>query len=110
MWRLDRVGESRVEYREMEVGTLPCGISPVEAKLLLTFLNAFKSFLGSYSALSLEAGSFGSWCELTCGQSLEGGEGLSPVALLDTNVDVFTGSERLCSGPLNRVHFLCKGI
>jgi hypothetical protein len=50
--------ERRVEYREMAVGTLPGGIS-AEAKLLLTFLNAFKSFLGSYSALSLEAGSFG---------------------------------------------------
>ena len=100
-----------MEYREIQVdATLPDGNSPAEARLVLTFLNAFKSFLGSYSVRSLESGSFGrDGKELTCGQSLEGGERLSPVALLDTNVDVFTGSN-LCRVLCERVPFVCKGI
>jgi hypothetical protein len=46
---------------------------------------------------------------LTFGQALQGGQGLSPIPLLDTNVDIV----RLRSNVLavsERISLVCKGI
>lgn len=77
--------------------------------VILTFLNAFKSFLGSYSAPESAHRSYRTMGRLTPRQSLESSQSLPSIPLLDTNVDVFVGPN-VGGGLVERVPFVCKGI
>ena len=75
----------------------------------LTFLKAFNSFLGSYSIQKSEAYQAGDLLTLTLRQSLESGQGLPSIPLLDTNMDVLVGPD-VRGGLVERVPFVSKGI
>lgn len=106
-------GEVENERQRHGLSWVPSrGEATVERRL--AFLNAFKSFLRSYSAekgadQNSEIARLTVWWWRTFREALQCGQGLAAVPLLDTDVDVvLLGSNVL--GVVKRVSLVCEGI
>jgi hypothetical protein len=89
-------------------------ILKIKIKIKNTFLNAFKSFFESYSIDEWRPVSGVGWERkrektLTLGQTLQSGQSLPSISLLNTDVDVILLRTNVFAAS-KRVSLICKGV